>query len=158
MLTDMVVDDPEDQADADNEVLELRVPSTGDKLSSATVAINITSTMLGYVYGTQSVILDVHIFINIDASRLFLDGIELMIIIVGTFAQALSGEGHAVSIVGVLVVWRFLMSVGIGGDYQALSAVIEFASTRIRGRIMTAVFSARGWGTLGELLLPTCFF
>lgn len=37
-------------------------------------------------------------------------GVELMIIIVGTFAQALSSGNHAVSIVGVLVVWRFLAS------------------------------------------------
>ena len=38
------------------------------------------------------------------------DGIELMIIIVATFAQAVSGNGEAVSIIGVLVVWRFLVS------------------------------------------------
>ena len=73
-----------------------------------------------------------------------------MIIITATFAQALSGSGPGVSIVGVLVVWRFIMGVGVGGDYP-LSAVItsEFASTRIRGRLMTAVFTAQGWGNLG---------
>ena len=39
------------------------------------------------------------------------------------------------------------MGVGIGGDYP-LSAIIssEFASTRIRGRMMTAVFAGQGWG------------
>lgn len=70
-----------------------------------------------------------------------------MIIIVATFAQALSGGAHAVSIIGVLVVWRFIMGVGIGGDYP-LSAVIssEFSSAHIRGRMMTAVFAAQGWG------------
>lgn len=43
------------------------------------------------------------------------------------------------------------MGVGIGGDYP-LSAVIssEFASTRIRGRIMTATFAAQGFGNLGK--------
>jgi PHS family inorganic phosphate transporter-like MFS transporter len=56
-----------------------------------------------------------------------------MIIITGTFAQALAGNGHAVRIIGVLVVWRFITGVGIGGDYP-LSAV------------MTAVFAAQGWG------------
>lgn len=41
------------------------------------------------------------------------------------------------------------MGMGIGGDYP-LSAVItsEFAARRIRGRMMTAVFSAQGWGNL----------
>jgi len=39
------------------------------------------------------------------------------------------------------------MGIGIGGDYP-LSAVItsEFASTKSRGRLMTAVFAAQGWG------------
>ena len=42
------------------------------------------------------------------------------------------------------------MGVGIGGDYP-LSAVIssEFASTHIRGRLMTAVFASQGWGYFG---------
>lgn len=44
------------------------------------------------------------------------------------------------------------MGVGIGGDYP-LSAIIssEFASTRIRGRMMAAVFASQGWGNFGEL-------
>jgi PHS family inorganic phosphate transporter-like MFS transporter len=42
---------------------------------------------------------------------------------------------------------------GIGGDYP-LSAVItsEFAARRIRGRMMTAVFSAQGWGNCEAIL------
>jgi PHS family inorganic phosphate transporter-like MFS transporter len=85
---------------------------------------------------------------------LFADGVELMIIIIATFGQALSGNGHAVSIIGVLVVWRFIMGVGIGGDYP-LSAVIssEFASTRTRGRLMTAVFACQGWGNLAAAIV-----
>jgi PHS family inorganic phosphate transporter-like MFS transporter len=39
------------------------------------------------------------------------------------------------------------MGVGIGGDYP-LSAVItsEFSATKFRGRLMTLVFAAQGWG------------
>jgi PHS family inorganic phosphate transporter-like MFS transporter len=50
-----------------------------------------------------------------------------------------------VSITGVLVFWRFIMGIGIGGDYP-LSAVqtSEFAATRIRGRMMCAVFAMQG--------------
>lgn len=46
------------------------------------------------------------------------------------------------------------MGVGIGGDYP-LSAIIssEFASTRIRGRMMTAVFANQGWGTFAAALI-----
>jgi MFS family permease len=45
------------------------------------------------------------------------------------------------------------MGIGIGGDYP-LSAVIssEFAGTRMRGRMMTAVFSFQGWGNFSELI------
>ena len=77
-----------------------------------------------------------------------------MIIVVATFAQALSGQAPAIHLLGVLIVWRFIMGVGIGGDYP-LSAVIssEFASTKIRGRMMTAVFASQGWGNFGEPFL-----
>jgi PHS family inorganic phosphate transporter-like MFS transporter len=44
--------------------------------------------------------------------------------------------------------------VGIGGDYP-LSAVIsaEFASKKIRGRMMTAVFANQGWGNFTAALV-----
>jgi PHS family inorganic phosphate transporter-like MFS transporter len=136
-------------------------------------AINIASTMLGYVYGHNNVLApaqDLGIKIATPVGTLVgqllfgwladvvgrkkMYGIELMIIIVGTFAQALSGTAEAVKIIGVLVVWRFIAGVGIGGDYP-LSAVIssEFASTKIRGRMMTAVFAAQGWGNFAAALV-----
>lgn len=50
-------------------------------------------------------------------------GLELMIIIFTTLAQALSSKSSAVSITGLLIFWRVLMGIGIGGDYP-LSSVI----------------------------------
>lgn len=50
-------------------------------------------------------------------------GIELMIIIVATLAQALSASSPGLSIVGVLIFWRVIMGIGIGGDYP-LSSII----------------------------------
>ncbi|GAA6001453.1 hypothetical protein JCM10207_006674 [Rhodosporidiobolus poonsookiae] len=84
-------------------------------------------------------------------------GLELMIIIIATVGQAVAGHGPAVSILGVLIMWRFIMGVGIGGDYP-LSAVItsEFAATRIRGRMMTATFWSQGWGQLGAAIVAIC--
>ncbi|KAL7279321.1 hypothetical protein ACG7TL_007162 [Trametes sanguinea] len=81
-------------------------------------------------------------------------GYELMLMIVASFGQALAGQAHGVNIIGVLVVWRFVMGVGIGGDYP-LSSVIpaEFASTRIRGRMLTAVGANQGWGQLTAALV-----
>ncbi|KIM78090.1 hypothetical protein PILCRDRAFT_824802 [Piloderma croceum F 1598] len=136
-------------------------------------AINIASTMLGYVYGKGQKLntnqdLGVKVATPVGTlvgqllfgwladvvGRKRMYGVELMIIITGTFAQALAGDGHAVGIIGVLVVWRFITGVGIGGDYP-LSAVIssEFATTRTRGRLMTAVFAAQGWGNFTAALV-----
>jgi PHS family inorganic phosphate transporter-like MFS transporter len=82
---------------------------------------------------------------------MMVDGIELMIIVASTFTQAIAGSGPAVHIITVLTMLRFIMGVGIGGDYP-LSAIItsEFAATRSRGRLMTAVFASQGWGYLGK--------
>ncbi|KAI4521233.1 phosphate permease [Schizophyllum commune Loenen D] len=144
-------------------------------------AINIASKMLGYVYGSVKAgdppekralnsdqdlgikvatpcgtffgqLLFGYLADHLGRKRMY--GVELMIIIIATFAQALSGHAPAVGIIGALVVWRFIMGVGIGGDYP-LSAVIssEFASTKIRGRLMTAVFAFQGWGNFCAALI-----
>ncbi|KAG1821912.1 major facilitator superfamily domain-containing protein [Suillus subaureus] len=137
-------------------------------------AINIASIMLGYVYGNtknqlssnQSLGVKVATPVgNLVGQLLFgwladilgrkrMYGIELMIMIIATFGQALAGEAPAVNILGVIIVWRFIMGVGIGGDYP-LSAIIssEFAATRSRGRLMTAVFAAQGWGQFAAALI-----
>ncbi|VDB94291.1 unnamed protein product [Peniophora sp. CBMAI 1063] len=137
-------------------------------------SISIVATMLGIVYNSNSTSLGVNQDLgvkiatpigNIVGQLLFgwladvvgrkrMYGIELMIIIFTTFAQALSAAGPGLSMTGVIVTWRFLLGVGIGGDYP-LSSVIssEFASTRIRGRIMTAVFAFQGWGNLASAIV-----
>jgi PHS family inorganic phosphate transporter-like MFS transporter len=50
-------------------------------------------------------------------------GVELMIIIFATLAQALSSDSPGMTITGVLVFWRVIMGIGIGGDYP-LSSII----------------------------------
>lgn len=50
-------------------------------------------------------------------------GLELLIIIFTTLAQSISAPSPAISITGLLIFWRFIMGLGIGGDYP-LSAVI----------------------------------
>ncbi|KAI0035406.1 phosphate permease [Vararia minispora EC-137] len=138
-------------------------------------SVSIIATMLGYVYtsnhaNTLGVNQDLGVKVatpigNLVGQLLFgwladvlgrkrMYGIELMIIIVATFGQAVSAQGPGVTITGVIVVWRFLLGVGIGGDYP-LSSVIssEFASTRIRGRLMTAVFAFQGWGNLASAIV-----
>jgi len=50
-------------------------------------------------------------------------GVELAIIILATLAQSLSAPSAAMTMTGLLVFWRVVMGIGIGGDYP-LSAVI----------------------------------
>lgn len=50
-------------------------------------------------------------------------GLELIIIIVATLAQALSSASSAISITGILIFWRVLLGLGVGGDYP-LSSII----------------------------------
>jgi PHS family inorganic phosphate transporter-like MFS transporter len=50
-------------------------------------------------------------------------GVELAIIILATLAQSLSAPSQAVTMTGLLIFWRIIMGIGIGGDYP-LSAVI----------------------------------
>jgi PHS family inorganic phosphate transporter-like MFS transporter len=50
-------------------------------------------------------------------------GIELIIILAATLAQSLTASSTSLSLVGVMVFWRIIMGIGIGGDYP-LSAVI----------------------------------
>ncbi|RPD61044.1 phosphate transporter [Lentinus tigrinus ALCF2SS1-7] len=80
-------------------------------------------------------------------------GMELAVIMVATFGQALCAPATAINVIGVLIFWRFVMGIGIGGDYP-ISAVIssEFSSVYIRGRVMAAVFANQGWGQLSATL------
>ncbi|KAK3808096.1 MAG: phosphate transporter [Linnemannia elongata] len=76
-------------------------------------------------------------------------GVELVIIIVATFGQALCGNAYGLSLPWAIMVWRFILGIGVGGDYP-LSAVItsEFATTNRRGAMMAAVFAMQGFGYL----------
>ncbi|TRX97611.1 hypothetical protein FHL15_001366 [Xylaria flabelliformis] len=76
-------------------------------------------------------------------------GMELIIIIFATIGQALASGSPSVDIVGLIIFWRVLLGVGIGGDYP-LSSIItsEFATTKWRGAMMGAVFAQQGIGQL----------
>ncbi|CAG8497644.1 4882_t:CDS:2 [Acaulospora colombiana] len=123
-------------------------------------AINIASVMLGYVYfnslkgsGPPS---NIDLSIKVSASvgnvigqfgfgiiadmigRKRIYGVELMIIVVGTVASALSSDGRAVTIQGCLIFWRFIMGLGIGGDYP-----------------LSAIFAMQGFGILTAAIVAT---
>ncbi|EWZ92518.1 phosphate:H+ symporter [Fusarium oxysporum f. sp. lycopersici MN25] len=81
-------------------------------------------------------------------------GLELIVIIFATLAQALTAGSPSTSLVGLIIFWRVVMGVGIGGDYP-LSSIItsEFATTKWRGAMMAAVFAMQGIGQLVAALV-----
>ncbi|OIW28456.1 phosphate:H+ symporter [Coniochaeta ligniaria NRRL 30616] len=81
-------------------------------------------------------------------------GIELGIIVLATLNCALASPSQSMSSTGLLTFWRVILGIGIGGDYP-LSSIItsEFAPTRWRGAMMSAVFSMQGVGQLSCALV-----
>ncbi|KAB8278264.1 phosphate permease [Aspergillus minisclerotigenes] len=103
-------------------------------------AINLCSAMLAIKVSTSGSTVTGQLFFGgladiVGRKRMY--GVELIIIILATLAQALASNSPAVSITSILVFWRVLMRIGIGGDYP-LSSIItsEFATTRHRGAMM----------------------
>lgn len=78
-------------------------------------------------------------------------GLELIVIIFATIGQALASGSPSVNIVGLIIFWRVLLGVGIGGDYP-LSSIItsEFATTKWRGAMVrflkSLIYTLIGWG------------
>jgi len=76
-------------------------------------------------------------------------GITLSIMAVGAIGSALSGPFAGMSTITVLTLWRFVLGVGVGGDYP-LSATImsEYSNVQSRGRMVASVFAMQGFGLL----------
>src|SRR6266705_6064313 len=80
--------------------------------------------------------------------RKFVYGYELVVLAVGAIASALSPN------VIVLLIFRFILGLGIGGDYPVSATLMsEYANRRDRGKLITMVFSMQGLGLiLGPLV------
>ncbi|GBF98242.1 phosphate:H+ symporter [Raphidocelis subcapitata] len=81
-------------------------------------------------------------------------GWTLLIMIFTTIGCAAATWGPPATFIGVFAMWRFLLGIGIGGDYP-LSAVItsEYTPRHMRGAMMAAVFSMQGIGFLSASLV-----
>jgi PHS family inorganic phosphate transporter-like MFS transporter len=75
-------------------------------------------------------------------------GIELLVIIIGTICSAMSGSAATgVGVLGFLGFWRFVLGIGIGGDYPMSATVSsEWSSEGRRGQMLALTFSMQGWG------------
>ncbi|WP_297216411.1 MFS transporter [Thermoplasma sp.] len=71
-------------------------------------------------------------------------GFELMLLIIGAV-----GSAFLVPVNGViyLLIWRFILGLGIGGDYAGSSTIMaEFSNAKNRGQLIGMVFSMQGFG------------
>lgn len=74
-------------------------------------------------------------------------GYELLLIALSTLGQCITGPSPAISITGLLVFWRIIMGLGIGGDYPLANVITsEYSLKRWRGTMVAAVFSTQALG------------
>jgi len=75
-------------------------------------------------------------------------GVELAIIILATLGQSLSAPSSAVTMTGLIIFWRVIMGIGIGGDYP-LSAIItsEYVSSSLYNLGLKEGFSSDSHST-----------
>ena len=80
-------------------------------------------------------------------------GVELIILCVGALGCAFT---PSIALLPVLGMWRFILGVGVGGDYPVSGVIAsEFASTKNRGTMIALVFAMQGIGILLGAVVST---
>src|SRR5260370_6782581 len=75
--------------------------------------------------------------------RKFVYGYELVVLAIGAIASALSPN------VLFLLIFRFILGLGIGGDYPVSATLMsEYANRQDRGEVITVVFLMEGFGLI----------
>jgi PHS family inorganic phosphate transporter-like MFS transporter len=117
-------------------------PDNDGILPAKANTILLSTTTAGTIFGQ---IIFGHLADRLGRKRMY--GVELLIIICTTLAQSLASSSIALNVISLLSFWRFLMGIGVGGDYP-LSAVItaEMADTKWRGAMIGTVFAMQGFG------------
>ena len=78
-------------------------------------------------------------------------GIELIILVIGALGSAFLTPKNGVFI---LIAWRFILGIGIGGDYATSSTIMaEYSNTKSRGKLIGMVFSMQSLGLLAGPLV-----
>lgn len=75
--------------------------------------------------------------------RKYAYGVEMSILVIFAIVSALSTS------VIMLMIARFILGIGVGGDYPVSSTIMsEYSSMRNRGKMVLSVFSMQGFGLL----------
>ncbi len=75
-------------------------------------------------------------------------GVEMLILVFGAVMSALAWSFAA------LILFRFILGIGIGGDYPMSSTIMsEYSNVKSRGRLVGTVFAMQGFGLLTGVVL-----
>ncbi len=78
-------------------------------------------------------------------------GVELIILVIGALGSAFLTPVNGIYI---LIAWRFILGIGIGGDYATSSTIMaEYSNTQSRGKLIGMVFSMQSLGLLAGPLV-----
>lgn len=78
-------------------------------------------------------------------------GFALLLMVVSSLASGFSISTTRTAVLLSLGFFRFILGLGIGGDYPLSSTIMsEFANKRTRGSFIAAVFSMQGFGILAS--------
>ncbi|MBX8631163.1 MAG: MFS transporter [Thermoplasmata archaeon] len=75
-------------------------------------------------------------------------GLEMLILVFGAIASSLSWSFAS------LVIFRFILGLGIGGDYPMSATIMsEYSNVRSRGKLIGTVFAMQGFGLIAGIIL-----
>jgi len=116
----------------------------GGTINNAQIGLLASSALMGAAVGQL-----IFGWLGDTVGRRRIFGITLSVMAVGAIGSAFSAPVGGLSTIGVLTVWRFVLGVGVGGDYP-LSATImsEYSNVESRGRLVASVFAMQGFGLL----------
>ena len=84
---------------------------------------------------------------RIGRRRVF--ALTLTVMAIAAIGSALSTPVGGLSTVTVLILWRFVLGVGVGGDYPISATIMsEYSNVQSRGRLVASVFAMQGFGLL----------
>ncbi|EQD73613.1 high affinity inorganic phosphate transporter, partial [mine drainage metagenome] len=116
----------------------------GGRVNAFAVGLLAASALIGAVLGPL-----VFGFLADRWGRRKIYAITLSVMAIGAVGSAFSVPAFGLSTIAVLTIWRFVLGIGIGGEYP-LSATImsENSNVRSRGRLVASVFALQGFGLL----------
>ena len=121
--------------------------------SAAVFGSEITSTFVSGMIGAAALFgafLGAIIFGRIAdrKGRKFTYGVEMSILVVFAIISAFSVN------VSMLIISRFILGIGIGGDYPISATIMsEYSNVKSRGKLVLSVFAMQGFGLLAGAVI-----